>query len=685
MKLPVQPLAYNRDLEQQRSGIIEREVGRIALATTPSGIGATLYPQTTAEAAANVSPADYSYPPGDLRRYGATGGDDDTSAFAAWALVGGRLSMPSGTYITRAPIVFDVKGTVVTGAGAQWGTEIAGASVIKAHASFSGAAIVEFSATSTSRAAGLNDLTVDGGDSSVAHGIAVVRGYDNAKFDNVSVQNIDGSKNAWRFTNTDAPQDSAKSQTIVCTNIMGRHRSSSASAPTFYARYLQECVFINPKMWAGADSSAQAAADCYHIKSCNGVTFINPAAAFSSAAAFRVEADSTYCKSVTIDTPTIENCSKPLVTLTTCQLLFGSVSPVPSIGETLSQSGVTGTIILATASGIYVNNVSGGSFAPGVACTVGGVATITPGTVYAGRVSALEFRSPRLTGLTSYAAGQEYSIDDTVDSRIDFGEGVSYASTTNEPTAVYALKVGQSPLDADASNAGARGIEIVYSSYPYSVAVSGKEVRIIRKGYPVVQTGAQIGGSAYTLPKAKVGQEITIINDDAATYKQLAPNTGDQFRLNGATANWLRLWRLGSVVTLSCEAATYWDVKSYFGVLEGQAIGFVHSGRNVVESNTSTSVAIGGAKTGTIQTNTGAASTVTFNLSSAVAGTRYTFVRNNATYALRIDPSGSETIRGGGAGKYLSLNSDGASVTLACVEAGKWEILSSFGTTAFEP
>jgi hypothetical protein len=613
------------------------------------------------------------------------GSTDDTAALAAWAALGGALYLPAGTYLTNAPVVFNVKGTNVNGAGAQWGTEIAGASVIKASDSFVGTKVVEFSASSTSRAAGLRNLTVDGGTASNAHGIEVIRGYDNATFDNVSVQNIDGSKNAWRFTNTDAPEDSAKSQTIVGLNIIGRHRTTTASAPTFYARYLQECVFINPKMWAGADSSTQAAADCYHIKSCNGVAFINPAAAFSSGAAFRVEADSAYCKSVTIDTATVENCNKPLVTLTTCQMLFGTVSPTPSVGDTLTQSGVTGTIILATGSGIYVNNISGGTFTTGVNCTVGGTPTLTPTTIYEGRVSGLEFRSPRLTGFSSYSAGREFSLDALVDSRIDFGEGFSYANTNNEPVAAYDLKVGQSPLDSDASNAGIRGVEVVYSSYPNSVAVAGKEVRVIRKGYPVIQTGTQIGASAYTLPKAKIGQEITIINDDAATYHQLAGGTGDQFRVNGATSNWIRLWRLGSVVTLSCEVAGYWDIKSYQGIIQGQASGFIFSGMNRVQANTSATTVIGGAQVGLTLTNTGTANNVTFDMPAAVVGMEYTFLRDSASYVIRIDPNSDENIRGADDGKYLSLDSDGACVKIACVTAGQWEIVHTNGTTAFEP
>jgi hypothetical protein len=83
--------------------------------------------------------------------------------------------------------------------------------------------------------------------------------------------------------------------------------------------------------------------------------------------------------------------------------------------------------------------------------------------------------------------------------------------------------------------------------------------------------------------------------------------------------------------------------------------------------------------------NTGASGTITGTLPSvsAVVGRRYRFTRS-AAQTLRIDPSGSDIIRGGGAGKYLSLDSNGASVELENIN-GQWEILTSIGTTAFEP
>src|SRR2546421_597070 len=72
--------------------------------STGAGVGAVLYPRTTAEIAAAVTPSDYTYPPYDLRRYGAdaTGvaASDAalTSAIAVCGANGGTIRLPNGKY-----------------------------------------------------------------------------------------------------------------------------------------------------------------------------------------------------------------------------------------------------------------------------------------------------------------------------------------------------------------------------------------------------------------------------------------------------------------------------------------------------------------------------------------------------------------------------------------------------------
>jgi hypothetical protein len=83
--------------------------------------------------------------------------------------------------------------------------------------------------------------------------------------------------------------------------------------------------------------------------------------------------------------------------------------------------------------------------------------------------------------------------------------------------------------------------------------------------------------------------------------------------------------------------------------------------------------------------NGGAAGTTTFSLPAGSAGQEYEFVRI-ASQTLRVDPDGTEVIRGGGAGKYLQLDADGDRVRLAWdATSGVWEIANVVGTPSFEP
>jgi hypothetical protein len=64
------------------------------------------YTQTTEEASASVTPTDFSYPPGDMRRYGAdsTGAADASSAFETALSVGLEHYVAPGEYLISTPV-----------------------------------------------------------------------------------------------------------------------------------------------------------------------------------------------------------------------------------------------------------------------------------------------------------------------------------------------------------------------------------------------------------------------------------------------------------------------------------------------------------------------------------------------------------------------------------------------------
>lgn len=90
-------------------------------------------------------------------------------------------------------------------------------------------------------------------------------------------------------------------------------------------------------------------------------------------------------------------------------------------------------------------------------------------------------------------------------------------------------------------------------------------------------------------------------------------------------------------------------------------------------------------------TNLGAGGTTTHTLpalSTVALGDAITFLRS-ASFTYRITPNGTDVIRGGGAGKYASLDTDGAFLTLkVSLDNGFnkiWELVDSVGTISYQP
>ena len=84
-------------------------------------IGQAVFPQSAAEVAVNVIPANFAFPVGDIRRYGAAldGASDDTTAVQAWASVGGSLTFPvAQTTLVSSFISFPSNTTVTCAKGA---------------------------------------------------------------------------------------------------------------------------------------------------------------------------------------------------------------------------------------------------------------------------------------------------------------------------------------------------------------------------------------------------------------------------------------------------------------------------------------------------------------------------------------------------------------------------------------
>lgn len=114
MKLPPATTRANKALGFDASGNVSMLTSIPAGTLSQASIGGYLWPQTTSEAAAAVTPSKMWYAPGDVRRYGAdpTGVADCAAAIQAainvGTIAGEEIYIPSGTFRV-------VAGTAVTG------------------------------------------------------------------------------------------------------------------------------------------------------------------------------------------------------------------------------------------------------------------------------------------------------------------------------------------------------------------------------------------------------------------------------------------------------------------------------------------------------------------------------------------------------------------------------------------
>ncbi len=110
-------LNYKVDItDSLDSSLADYPVDNITAALTSTEVGTALYPTTTGETSAGVTPTNFQYEPGNVLRYGAVGDGvaDDTTAIQA-ALDSGESSafLPKGTYKTTSPLVMPIRVSLV--------------------------------------------------------------------------------------------------------------------------------------------------------------------------------------------------------------------------------------------------------------------------------------------------------------------------------------------------------------------------------------------------------------------------------------------------------------------------------------------------------------------------------------------------------------------------------------------
>jgi hypothetical protein len=603
--------------------------------------------------------------------------DDD--AWATVAALGGLWYHPGGKSIVSRPVEFLNSGTHIIADAAGYSDDLVGAK-IQAASGFVGEDIVRFGGGSGNmRSVGLRNIEINGGQTSDANGLTVVQGYDACTFENVTSFNIGTGRLCFNFT----AGDDAVGQTITATNLFGIHRDATNDAPAFRLYRQQECVFTNCKGW-GASSTAGAAsstADVWDIDSSSGVTLINPSAVATTEHGFKIRNTTKYGTGIQIFNPTIENVGKPLRVVSEMALMFGTISPVPAVGDIVSQpadgSGATGRVWFATAAGIYVTVLTGTfALAPVYNATDVNLGTIT--SIRREAPKDVKFIGPRFHGDVSGVTGGsliEHAKD--VDIEWPSNDGVTPVLTVQGSEASGEVRTTDRSRITNTSDyrrvgihdqSGADAVEILTSDW---YAINGNGVVL--------------------LPSPKKGMRVRIVNDIAeatAASFQVSPGSGVSIDRGNANTN-MYLSGRGSSVVLRAVSATEWLIESFVGAISVNPHGYRMTDRGAIDVNAS--ITIGPQTFGYTYTNS-AATAVRTLLLTAIGTTSplqtnggYRFTRTNATHALRIDPNAADEIQGGnGVGKYLQIDTVGATVELR-VGNGKWQITGDAASYSFEP
>lgn len=603
--------------------------------------------------------------------------DDD--AWATAAALGGLWYHPGGKSIVSRPVEFLVSGTHILADAAGYDGDLLGAK-IQASAGFVGDEVVRFGdGTDNMRSVGLRNIEINGGPTSDANGLTVINGYDACVFENVTSFNIAAGRICFNFT----AEDDTVGQTIASTNLFGIHRDDANDAPAFRLYRQQECTFINCKGW-GASSTAGApssTADVWDIDSSSGVTLINPSAVATTGHGFKIRNTTKYGTGIQIINPTIENVGKPLRIVSEMALTFGTISPVPAVGDIVSQpadgSGATGRVWFATAGGIYVTVLTG-TFA---LAPVYNAADVNLGTLTSIRREApkdVKFLGPRFHGDVSGVVGTSF-IEHAKDIDIEWpsNDGVVPTLTVQGSEASGEIRTTDRAKITNASDyrrlsvhdqSGADAVEILTTDW-YALNASG----------------------VVLLPIPKKGMRVRVVNDiseSTVANFQLSPGSGVIIDRGNSNTN-MYLCGRGSSVVLRAASATEWLIESFVGAISVNPHGFRMTDRGAIDVNAS--ITVGVQTFGYSYTNTGATAVRTLLL-SAIGTTSplqinggYRFTRTNATYALRIDPNAADEIQGGnGVGKYLQIDTVGATVELR-VANSKWQLIGDAGTYSFEP
>ena len=556
-----------------------------------------------------------------------------------------------------------------------------GGTGFRALSGFTGDFIIKFAQNSGNteiRSCGFENVGIEGGPTSDAHGLVVSSGYDAVSFQNINITGIGDGRNCFLF---DAPLGKV-GQTIFGENLFGIHRNATNTAPAIKMIRQQEFTLINCKAWAGsrtADYDVNTGTPI-EIESCNGGTLISCSTVATKGTGIRLVAGDLGLSGITLVGTTVESVSSPIEIDTDAVETFGTMSRTVSVGTEVRQpaDGTTakGTAYLSTLAGVYAHDLTG-TFSPGNLYDADGVLI--------GTIASVRKVVPDRIKMVNTLVKGVLSIDGPQTSYIRAGRNLDIDWLTGNNSFDYPLVIDR---DVEATVLVGSLNTVTNHAVTTTRVQSFGASDVIRSAAYYAEYGVQ----AFTIPPPRLGRRLTIVHDapnSTAAQADAILGSGISLLLNSQSlTGTLRLPGSGSSISLYGISSTQWVIENVQGGFSIDSIGYFGAGGEQVLALTSSSLSIGVQTHKRTYSNSGrAASLSTVNLvgaTDAFIGLEYTFLKVDSG-DIRIVPNGTDQILGGtGAGKYVSVAASG-SLTIKCVGAGKWAITSAYGTPTWEP
>jgi hypothetical protein len=612
--------------------------------------------------------------------FGAVGDGvtDDTAAIQAALNYGGKIT-GEGTFLISSKLTATKEGTWLVGPAASWGNEgFNGRSFrLLGAPSLTADFLIQFKNPDRAnlRSVGMENVGIDlQTNSPDCGGLAVYGAYDASAFCNINITGVALGRIGF-FASAGDTNRSAVIQTATFENIWTLKRAGLSTTPAVRTWGVQESTFINCK---ASHSSVTHAA--WEFASSAGVTLISPSFVNASGYGLDIIEEQGRCEGVTFLTPTFENCLNTVRTRTIDAYMFGTISSVPSVGDTVRQpadgSTATGVVWQASAIGVYVV-VTSGAFSTGTLYNSSGASIGTVSTISTfGGNQNIALTNPRTLGgaAVGSAAGGEFKA--LSNSRIELPND-SNTSFTHVYTADNSA-INNTFIASRFGNMVASG---------RSNELRGNaELTFVYEGSASTDlwpfTNNQF--SLVTVPSAV--RKVTLIRPQATSGFMEVLGTGVTV-LPYAASTVFRVY--GGTLVLQRKDATTWVIESAQGNIITTTDGRV-AVAPWTQTRTTTFAADSNTVAGCTILNTGATGTVSVNMSvigaaATLVGTQFT-IRRVASQILRVTPNAADTILGASAaGKYVQLDSDGAFLTLEVMATGVYNIIASQGTFSFQP